>query len=851
VKVNRTRLDNGLTILSEEMHAAPVVALQAWVHVGSADEDESIAGIAHVHEHMLFKGTERRGVGEIARTVEASGGEINAWTSFDQTVYHIVLSTEELSTGLDILADALTASAFDAEELAREIEVVIEEIKRSDDSPTRRLSNALFAAAYQAHPYSRPVIGSVQTIRALTRERILAFFRDNYRPENVTLVAVGDFDTATLVDKVQNYFGHWNSGCPTLPPRAMESPCREARLRVLREPVKETRFTCAWHIPEVDHEDIAALDALAVILGHGESSRLYREARHRRELVNDVYAYAYTPRDPGLFMVGAGLRFEHLEAALCAVLRETYRVRIDRVSDGELEKAKVIVLSEAAYQRETVQGQARKLGFFEVVAGDFAFEERYYEKLRSLTPENLRVVAARYLTDKPVLVVQTPDDEPAANEDHLRELVIEAWTHSSAASVRARSCGSLDVTRVELDNGAIILARREETPVVAMRALALGGLRWETKSTQGLSRLFSSLWGQTTDSLTIEAMAQQTALLGGFVSAFAGRNSVGLRGEFIREKSEQGLELFGYALVSRAFREDDLERERAVILERIRNREDSPAVIAFDVFASELFPNHPYGLRSIGTEESVQSFDLPRVLAYGAEQVTSDRMVVCVVGDVDVDRVIDGFAPLLGEAPTSTMPAAPVRDPPPTTPRRTRYTLDKNQAHVIIGAMGTTVEDPDRHALEVLTTVLSGQSGRLFLDLRDNQSLAYAISASSLEGLDPGHIMVHVGTSPDKVDKALAGVYGHLERLRQDPVPEDELDRARTYLIGTHAIDLQRGGARAMLMCLGEAFGLGYDQYARYSEQIRGVTSADVQRVAQIYLGAERLVEAIVGPKTS
>ena len=266
MKVNRTRLDNGLTILSEEMHAAPVVALQAWVHVGSADEDESIAGIAHVHEHMLFKGTERRGVGEIARTVEASGGEINAWTSFDQTVYHIVLSTEELSTGLDILADALTASAFDAEELAREIEVVIEEIKRSDDSPTRRLSNALFAAAYQAHPYSRPVIGSVQTIRALTRERILAFFRDNYRPENVTLVAVGDFDTATLVDKVQNYFGHWNSGCPTLPPRAMESPCREARLRVLREPVKETRFTCAWHIPEVDHERTLPLGSVMVTM---------------------------------------------------------------------------------------------------------------------------------------------------------------------------------------------------------------------------------------------------------------------------------------------------------------------------------------------------------------------------------------------------------------------------------------------------------------------------------------------------------------------------------------------------------------------------------------------------------
>jgi zinc protease len=246
VTTRRKRLENGLTLLSEEMHDAPVVALQAWVHVGSADESDEIAGIAHVHEHMLFKGTERRGVGEIARTVEASGGEINAWTSFDQTVYHLVLSSEELETGVDILADALQHSSFDAEELEREVEVVVEEIRRADDSPARRMAKALFALAYEKHPYRRPVIGTQTAIRNLTRERILSFFRDSYRPDQVTFVVVGDFDRAALEALVERAFAGWSSeGARVRPARATEPAQREIRSRVLSEDVKEARLALA------------------------------------------------------------------------------------------------------------------------------------------------------------------------------------------------------------------------------------------------------------------------------------------------------------------------------------------------------------------------------------------------------------------------------------------------------------------------------------------------------------------------------------------------------------------------------------------------------------------------------
>jgi zinc protease len=847
--VERVRLENGLTLILEAVHDAPVVALQAWVDVGSADEDEAVAGVAHLHEHMLFKGTSSRGVGEIARAVEASGGEINAWTSYDQTVYHLVLASGELGLGIDVLADALARSSFDAAELAREIEVVVEEIKRADDVPTRRISNAIFALAYASHPYRRPVLGTEATVRGLTREKVLDFFLSHYRPERTTLVAVGDFEPAQLRSRVEAAFAGWKSGAAAKAERREEGAVREARLRALRESVKEARLALAWSIPGLRHEDTAALDALSVLLGSGDSSRLYLETRRRRELVNDVYAYAYTPRDPGLFMIGAGLKVENLLPALGSALDETYRLREHLVGEDELDKAKIVILSETAYQRETVQGEARRLGYYEVVAGEYAYEERYRAALATLTPPRLREVARRYLTAQPALAVQVPLDDGTDYERLLLPLVAERFTRAEARHKKPRRSGDLE--RIELDSGAVLLVRQTGAPVMAARAVALGGLRWETREGAGLGTVFASLYGLASEELGPETLAQRVALLGGSLSGFSGRNTVGLRGEFVADKALEGLDLFCDALLHPAFHAADLERERAVLLERLKSREDNPAGIAFELFLETLYPTHPYGLRIGGTEESLRQLTLSDVLAYRRCFLGPDKLVVAVVGGVDSGRVIDLLSRELEEGQREPLPQAPAPDPPPASARDARYPIDRKQTHLIVGSMGTTVHSDDRFALEVLTTILSGQSGRLFLDLRDRRSLAYALSSSSLEGLDPGHVVVHLGTSPEKVDAARAGLEWHLGELRRAPVSPEELERAQRYLIGAHAIDLQRSGARAMLNALGERFGHGYDEYLRYPAAIRAVSAARVLEAARLYLAPERLVRVVVGPAES
>jgi zinc protease len=303
----RVVLDNGLTVLLQANHSAPVVALNMWVKVGSIYEQDAEAGISHVYEHMLFKGTTTRGVGEIAQEIEGAGGDINAFTSFDHTVYHITLASRFLSIGLAVMADAIQHSSFDPEELRKEQEVVLEEIKRGEDIPSRKLTEALFAASYQRHPYRRAVIGDEGTVKSLTRAHILSFFHTWYVPNNMTLVVTGDFDPAQILPSIQAAFRDF----PSQPLPALQIPQepaqRELRAVVLADDIQETLLDVAYHVPGVLHKDSYAIDLLSFIIGGGESSRLYQKVKAEQELVHSIYTYPFLPKDPGLDgVVGPG-----------------------------------------------------------------------------------------------------------------------------------------------------------------------------------------------------------------------------------------------------------------------------------------------------------------------------------------------------------------------------------------------------------------------------------------------------------------------------------------------------------------------------------------------------------------
>ena len=847
-------LDNGLRLVVEERPSSRVVGLQMWVNVGSADESAPEAGLAHVHEHMLFKGTDRRGVGQIAGEVEAAGGEINAWTSFDQTVYHVVISSRFWERGLEVLADAIRRPSFDPEELTREREVILEELRHARDLPSREVSRRLFETAYRVHPYRRPVIGTMETLERFTREDVLAFYRARYRPDRMVLAVAGNIPAGEVAAAAARELGDWSPGPATsLPARPAEPPQEALRAVVATDRIHEAHVALGFHLPAVNDPDVPALDVLALLLGQGTSCRLNQEIRRRRRLVTDVQAFTYTPADPGLLLVSATTTPERALRAVSALAEELFRLVHDPVPAEEVRKARTMVEADAIFQRETAEGAARRLGYWESVTGDPHGEIAYLEEAARVGSEDLLRVAAAYLRpDNLTVSLLLPEGEtPPPTEGDIERLVRQAWDRVAARYTDvALPPRAGQVTAVTLDNGMRLLVVEDRSvPIVALRALYAGGLRQETADRAGIHTFVAEMLTHGTATRSAEEIAGAVDGLAGQLSGFSGRNSFGLSAEFLARDFEAGLTLFADSLLHPSFPPDEVEKLRSILLEEVRAQEDNPSGLVFRAFGEALFGEHPYHLDVLGTANSLSRLTREDLAGHHERFFPPAGATLAIIGDVDPVRAVREARRHFGGDGRERAPL-PAVGPwrPADAPAVVLRERAQAQAHFVLGFPGVTIHDADRFPLEVLSTVLGGQGGRLFLDVRERRGLAYSVTALNLEGVEPGFFAVYAATSPDRLPETVAAVREVLASVRDQPLPEQELERARQYLVGVHDIGLQRIGALASTMTFDEAFGMGHDAWRRYSDGIRAVTAEDVQRVAQRILGAVETL-AVLAPK--
>jgi zinc protease len=850
--IHREVLPGGPCVLLREARLAPVVELQIWCRAGSADERPGEAGLAHFHEHMLFKGTERRGVGEIAGDVEGAGGRINAYTSFDVTVYHATLPSDQIEIGIDVLTDAVRRSVFDPEEIRREIEVVLEEIRRGEDSPFQVLGNAVFEQAFRAHPYRAPILGTPESVAAFDQARVRRFFERWYAPDQLTVVAAGDFDRALLLARLREAFA---GAAPSLAKRerAAEPPQRGLRSFVLARSFERASLELAWRAVELAHPDAALLDLLAFVLGCGESSRLVQRVKERDELVDRVDASCFTPLDPGLFSISLETDGQRAVGAIAAAVREVETLRREAVSAEELEKARANFLATEHFARESVTGLAQKLGGFELLAGDHRAEARYLESVRRATPAELLRVAREHLAPERLTVgAVLPEAEAAA----LRVPQIEAAVAAGADRIQrafavprpAEAAGAPRGYTLENHVRLYVLPRRD-VPVVAARAAFLGGQLAEDGESAGLSTFLTSMWLRGTEQRSAADFARATEGLAAEINGFAGRSSLGLAVESTRESFPPAFDLFAEALLEPAFSETELGRERSETLAAIERREDRLAHRTFQLFAEAHYRSHPYRLPMLGSAESVSGFDTARLRAHHEALVRGRNLVIAVAGDVDPDEAAARVSSRLAELDARDFePPSPPEEEPPQEIRRAVLRKPRAQSHLVIGFRGLRVSDPDRVALELVTQLLSGQGGRLFLELRDRRSLAYSVAATNLEGVAPGTFTVYIATAPEKRAEAEARLLEQLDALLQRAPAPEELERAQRFLIGNFAIDRQRNAVHAAHIALDALYGLGPDAAERYPEEVRAVTPDDVLRVARRVIQLDRYTLAAITP---
>lgn len=409
----RLVLDNGMRLIVQEHRASEIVALHLWVGVGGRDEAPSERGFSHFVEHMLFKGTQTRGPGFVEREIEAVGGRTNAGTSLDYTFYYILLPAPQATRGIDLLADVAFNSAFDPKELDRERQVLFEEIRRGEDNPRSSLIRQLYGEVFPRHPYGRPILGDEGVLRAATRETLRGYYQRHYVPENMTLVVVGAVDPAEIREVIASSFakvpasGYRRQLLPSAPPLS------DVHRRVVARSEAQAHLALAWSAPPLGHADVFAVDLLASILGGSRSSRLHQALRERSPLVSAIRA-SYTALQGGsMLSVTAQLEPGNAGRVEEAVLAEIRRIQADGVTDAERLRAITRAEAEHAFAIETAEGLAATYGLAETV---WRLEEelRYLERLRSVTYDQIREAARRYLLPDryAVLVLAPPDRRP-------------------------------------------------------------------------------------------------------------------------------------------------------------------------------------------------------------------------------------------------------------------------------------------------------------------------------------------------------------------------------------------------------------------------------------------------------
>lgn len=857
------KLKNKLNVILAPSTKSPVVSVQMWVRTGSADEPKGFEGISHFIEHLVFKGTRKYKVGEIAQVVEASGGELNAYTSFDQTVFYVTISKEFTDVALDTVAEMMGHPTFIPEEVDSEREVVCEEIKMGQDSPQRSATQLLFSSVFKKHAYGIPVIGYEKNVRGWPVAKIKKYFQSRYVPSNMFLVVTGDFETAAMKKKVEQFYSDFKPYTLKKLSRKKEPLQKKPTTSVLNKKLSETTVQIAYPAPSVKHKDIPALDVLALLLGQGETSRLYTKLRLENNLVNSVSTFNYSPQNEGLFAIYFKYMQQNPEEALNILFQEIEKIKKTEPSWDEIKKAIINISSEQFYSIETVDGIASKMGSDLFYFGKIGAHEKYLKQIQKLTPKNIQKAAQKYLNPQKINIsVMGP-----ASEKELKLLATKATQiagSTKAAPVKIKNkkvkipkiefkkIKSQKKSNVEIfktSNGTEVLHYpSKEIPTVSAKIIFGGGARLESEKNMGQTEMLTRTLVTQTKNLTESELLSSIEESGSGLNAFGGKNTVGFSIDYMKAFEAKILNIADQVINTAVFSPEIFEREKAVLLNQITARQDQPSYLCGRQFNQLMFPDHPMSFDHSGTPESLAKISATNMLPSFEQMKKKGNMQVVIVGDYNlktwtsliekVEKNFHGQGKELKQISLKNL-----------TENKTAFLeKDKEQSHVIVGWRGLSITDPRRYVLQALQAVLAGQGGRLFYELRDKNSLAYSVSPIKMEGLETGYFGGYIACSPDKVEKAIEMFKQEFQKVVDTKITEEELDRAKKYLIGQHDIGLQRKSSLCNLITFDHFYGNSYEESLNVAKVYHQITREDIQNLSQD-LFTKPYVVSVVGKK--
>ncbi len=806
----RAVLNNGMVFLHAESHAAALVSVQVWLRTGSIHEGGLLGcGLSHFLEHMLFKGTARRSPMDISREVHAIGGYINAYTTYDRTVYYIDAPSESAEAACDILADMAFNASLPEDEFTSERDVILREIDMDQDDLDRRLFEQFTETAFRRHPYRFPIIGHRPLFESITPGDLRGYYEGRYAPANAVAVISGDITSDAAMELAQRLFG----SAPMRRVREVsveqEPPQIAPRQRRMHGSANITRGLLGYRIPGLASAESPAMEVAAALLGRGHSSRLWQRLREEQRLVHHIEASCWNPGETGLLCVGYTCDPGKREAVENAISEELSRFLDTKIAAEEVEKVVRQALVSEINATKTVSGLASRAGAAEVVAGETAWPRIRLQRLRSVTAESVLEVARRYLVD-------TGCTRTSLEPETSNEFV------SAAASLSALP----DFSEEQRPNGARLLMQPDATlPKVHLRLVLGGGALADPVDRRGATGVLSTLLARDTQQRTAAEVAALVERLGGSLNEYCGNNTFGLSLEFLSQDFDTTVELLGQALLETNFIAETFDTERDGQLAYLLEENDDPLDYGRRVLRERFFGAHPYAVDYLGRENDLRALSLEDVHSLYQHFVTAPNAVLAVAGQFDPAVVGPRLAALLDSLPAGQACPEPSAFDGPAAQELITERVHRDQAIVLAGYLDTGLRGEDYYCSELLDELFSGMSSELFRRVREEKGLAYFVASSRVVGLDCGLFYFYAGTHPDKVAEVEAEFAAEIQRVQTGEFREGELEACRLRQKVRKRNARQAPGSRAMEAALDVTYGRPANNWRDYDARIDEVTA--------------------------
>jgi zinc protease len=852
-------LENGATVIARHIDS-PVVAVRAYTYTGGAYEGKWLGGgLSHLLEHLVAGGSNGRRTEEKNRDLlQKIGNNSNAYTTDDHTAFFVNTTKEHLEEAVDLVTGWMLTAKITPEEYAREYQVVQRELEMGKGDPDRVFAIMTQLNRYRVSPARVPVIGYQAVIQGLSRDDVYTYYRRAYQPNNLVFSVSGDSKPDEMLKVVRKYVGDTPPGREFSRDIPQEPPVLAPRTTVATFPrLGQAKLELAFPSVRLQHSDLYAMDLLAAVVGQGESSMLVEEIRDKQQLVSGISVIDNTPSYvEGSFEIDMELNPEKVEPATKAVLDVLERIKTEPLDLERIKAAKTQIRTQHIKSMQTAEAVASDLATSFMFTGDIHFNDRYVEKIGDVTAEQLQAVAKKYFDrQKLITTCLLPAEAVGAAglpkaEDLLRQAAPTTQKSTTAGTDE-------QITRVELDNGLILLHKRvATTPLVTMTMYGLGGLTAEDARTNGLGNLTMEMLPRGTSSRSAQQIAEFFDSIGGDLGTSCGNNTWSWSTNCMKEDFAKTIEVFADVVNNPSFPDSESAQMKQRIIAGIESQDADWEQQALRFFKQKYYGPHnsPYQFLARGTKENVATFTADDMKKWYRETIQPSRRVIAIFGDVDLAQAKAMAAKYFGGGPKVAALAEqpPQREVPKPDQAKPFINVDRVEvnpteqqlAGTIIGFDAKPIiGDPLNFPITVADTMCSGYgypTGYLFDTLRGH-GLVYVVDAQNSPGRSsktPGSFIVLAGCEPNKVNEAIDLILENIARLQgtaQDLRP-DWFERSKQLINTSEAMDNETPAAQATQAALDELFGLGYDYHKHFAEHINAVKLEDVPAVARALL---------------